>query len=270
MWQKERLLGHSLAALPSGVKYVAWLDCDVVFADAQWFEKTREALQDALIVQPFKHVIYLDNEATQCITGKTTHPMPGIAQEKDFPMRRSFMSLYESAGDNIATIDLDTRFQRKSPFDSYNILQRPAYGHAWAARYEALQQVGFYDRCVLGGGDLFYCYGLVGKAEALRANHLGIGWDYYTGSDSYQRWAEKASSLCKGQLKSTNSTLMHLFHGTLDNRQYKSRIDGLSTFRLDLDRDLVAQEGQPWSWARHHTELNAYFMRYMKNRKEDG
>lgn len=270
MWQKERLLALSLEALPSNVKYVAWLDCDVVFASDQWLEETREALQDMAIVQPFNKIIYLDHETTQLMANKKFPTISNAISDKDLPTRRSFMSTYEELGNKIVSVDLGTRFKRKNSFDSYSVMQRPAYGHAWAAKHEALKQTGFYDRCVLGGGDLFFCYGLVGRADALITNHLEIGWDYYTGGESYRHWAEKSSALCKGQLISTNSTLLHLFHGTLDNRQYKSRIDGLSPFHLDLDHDLVAKEGQPWSWARQRTKLNAYFMRYMQNRKEDG
>lgn len=270
MWQKERLLNYALAALPDHVKYVAWLDCDVMFVEPQWSDKARSVLQDRPFIQPFRDIYYFDEESTHMLAKRDHRPLHEIIEHVDPPMRHSFVSLYEQLGEEVVAKDLAIRFKQQKPFETYNVMLRPAYGHAWAARVETLRQTGLYDRCVLGGGDLFFCYGLIGKANALVENHLEIGWDYYTGGDSYQRWSKEASSSCHGMLASTNSTLVHLFHGELGNRQYKSRIDGLASFKLDLDRDLMAQDGGPWSWARQRDELNAYFTQYMQRRKEDG
>lgn len=270
MWQKERLLNIALASLPDHVKYVAWLDCDLMFVEAHWSEQARGALQDHPFIQPFRDIHYLDDETTRLLAGSNHPPLQEIIRRSGLPLRHSFATLYERLGEGVVAQDLAIRFKRQNPFESYNVMLRPAYGHAWAARRDLLANIGFYDRCVLGGGDLFLCYGLIGKADALVANHLGIGWDYYTGGDSYQKWAEQASSSCRGMLASTNSTLAHLYHGELGNRQYKSRIDGLAAFGLDLDRDLSTSDGMPWSWARQRAELNAYFRQYMQNRREDG
>src|SRR6185295_4913556 len=45
MWQKERLLSAGLAALPDHVKYVAWIDCDVLFEDPDWIDQARALLE---------------------------------------------------------------------------------------------------------------------------------------------------------------------------------------------------------------------------------
>ena len=63
--------------------------------------------------------------------------------------------------------------------------------------------------------------------------------------------------------------MLHLFHGTLADRQYRSRIDGLARYGLDVDRDLTASAGEPWSWTRQREELNAYVLGYLRNRRED-
>lgn len=268
MWQKERLLHQAFNLLPQNAKYVAWLDCDLIFADEGWVDEAREALDHALVVQPYRDVIYLDNPASHLL-GSGASISFLFANRADLPVRHSFASLYEKYSAHIEAIDLDTRFKRENPFECYSVMQRPAYGHAWAGRVEEFRRVGLFDRCVLGGGDLFFCYGVIGKSHSLISNHLEIGWDYYTGGEGYRRWSENASRYCGGKLTSTSNTLLHLFHGTLGNRQYKSRIDGLKPFQLDLDNDIKALEGQPWSWARERKKLNEYFMRYMKNRNED-
>jgi hypothetical protein len=55
MWQKERLLNIAVEHLPPECEYVAWLDCDLIFDDADWAEKTQAALQKYVVVQPFQH-----------------------------------------------------------------------------------------------------------------------------------------------------------------------------------------------------------------------
>jgi hypothetical protein len=266
MWQKERLLSIVLAALPAHVRYVAWVDCDVIFANPQWHAHTKQLLQEHVLVQPFSRVVYLGNESTQRLIGGGH--FDGDAEGSN--SRPSFLHLYEQVGHDIARVDLQRRFEPQPGRGTrYNIMARPAYGHAWAARVDTLRQIGFYQRCVMGGGDLLSAYGLVGHYEEMLANHRSVGWDFYGGGASYREWANEAAGLCRGRLKCGDEIIIHLFHGSLDNRQYRSRIDGLVRFRLDLDRDIEARPGEAWSWKRYAAELNGYFLEYLRRREED-
>lgn len=271
MWQKERLLGVALSALPRHVRYVAWVDCDVVFADPQWHEHTRRLLQDLLIVQPFRRVVYLSGEPTRRLVGDGDSLAEMLLDDSGCNQSRpSFLDLFERAGDEIARIDLQRRFEpQPGRVGRYDIMARPAYGHAWAARIDVIRRIGFYERCVVGGGDLLSAYGLVGQYEAMTANHRSVGWDFYGGGASYRDWAHQAADICRGRFKCGDETIVHLHHGSLENRQYRSRIDGLVRFELDIDRDIAADPGEPWSWTRDATELNGYFLEYLMNRKED-
>jgi len=76
--------------------------------------------------------------------------------------------------------------------------------------------------------------------------------------------------MCRGQLQCGDETIAHLYHGTLETRQYRSRIDGLVRFGLDLERYIAADPGQPWKWTRDAEALNDYFLEYLRKRKEDG
>src|SRR5437868_14501260 len=44
MWQKERLLNLAVERLPASCRYVAWIDCDLIFDNDDWPRATREAL----------------------------------------------------------------------------------------------------------------------------------------------------------------------------------------------------------------------------------
>jgi hypothetical protein len=266
LWQKERLLGFALDALPAHVRCVAWIDCDVIFAHPGWYERTRRLLLDHDVIQPFRRVIYLDRETSSAVaaTGRFDAVERLAARHA---IRPSFLDLYERTGDDIARVDLAHRFDPAPADGGYQIMARPAYGHAWAARVEAMRRIGWYERCILGGGDLLFAYGIVGQAEALLANHRSVGWDYY-GSAGYRAWAA-ASAEKRPALACGDETLLHLFHGTLADRQYRSRIDGLARFGLDVERDVAADPGHPWSWTRHGPEVSAYVLEYLRNRNED-
>jgi len=269
MWQKERLLSRALSALPEHVRYVAWVDCDMIFTDPRWHRRIRRLLQDQLVVQPFRRVVYLGQEATRRVVRDGVSVAQVLDDTDANPTRPSFLDVFERVGDQIVSIDLHRRFdpQPARP-GQYNIMARPAYGHAWAARMDAIRGIGFYERCVMGGGDLLSAYGLIGQQEAMIANHRSVGWDFYGGA-SYRDWAQQAAETCRGRLTCGDETVVHLHHGSLENRQYRSRIDGLARFELDIDRDIAADVGEPWSWTRNATELNGYFLEYLANRKED-
>lgn len=275
MWQKERLLGRALSALPGHVRYVAWVDCDIIFADPQWHQRMRRLLQDQLVVQPFRRVVYLSNEATRRFVRGGESVAEALRDDSsgefgDTPSRPSFLDLCERVGGEIARIDLQRRFEpQPGRVGQYNIMARPAYGHAWVARIDAIRRIGYYERCVMGGGDLLSAYGLIGQYDEMIANHRSVGWDFYGGGASYREWARQAAEVCRDRLKCGDETIMHLHHGSLEDRQYRSRIDGLVRFRLDIDRDIAADAGEPWSWTRNASELNGYFLEYLRNRKED-
>jgi hypothetical protein len=56
MWQKECLLNIALDRLPQESQYVAWLDCDIIFDDPEWPEKTISLLATHRLVQLFEEV----------------------------------------------------------------------------------------------------------------------------------------------------------------------------------------------------------------------
>jgi|GEM_PF-6936502 len=61
LWQKERLINIGAKALPAHVKYVAWVDCDVIFLDPHWPQRAIEKLAcDAVILQLFNRAYHVD------------------------------------------------------------------------------------------------------------------------------------------------------------------------------------------------------------------
>ena len=126
MWQKERLLNVALGALPAGCLKVVWVDCDIVFAAEDWAERVSALLERFMLVQAFSHVDHLSTD------GEVVCTQPSAALAIESGMRGS------------------NQFGRPTlhgPGSTNN-------GVAWAARRELLDEAGFYDACIVGGGDL--------------------------------------------------------------------------------------------------------------------
>ena len=268
MWQKERLLTMAFAALPDYVKYVAWIDCDVLFDNPDWKDEARELLDNNSIIQLFSDVAFPNANESLCLIDSHEPNLDNVDSDRML-RRESFLGLFGRLKEDIVRVDLDRRFQSNA-INSCNIMIRPAPGFAWAAQTAFLRKIGIYDRCIMGGGDMLFCYGISGLSQQLLDNHKAAGWAFYGDCRSYRLWASQAAEACGGRWGCVGGRILHLFHGTLQDRQYKSRIDGLVPFAIDLDQDISAGGGEPWSWRRDQDRLNEYFLKYLRSRNEDG
>lgn len=116
MWQKEALLNLALRRLPERVRYVAWIDTDVVFHNSEWATTAVSMLADRnVVVQLFDHVAYMRRD------GRDGHCAPGVVWQRTHAP------------------------ERKHPGQP---------GMAWAARRDYLDSIGgLLATHVLGGGD---------------------------------------------------------------------------------------------------------------------
>lgn len=268
MWQKERLLAMAIAALPDHVKYIAWIDGDVLFANPDWQDEARALLDSNAVIQLFDEVAFPDENDSLRLIDSRELGLDNVDSDQ-MPRRESFLGIFGRLKEDIVRFDLDRRFQPDKT-NSYNIMKRPAYGFAWAAQSAFLRETGVYERCIMGGGDLLFSYGISGLSQQLIDNHKTAGWAFYGDCPSYRSWASQAAEDCAGRVGCVSGRILHLFHGSLQDRQYKSRIDGLAQFAIDLDRDIAAEDGQPWMWQRDRDRLNDYFLKYLRDRNEDG
>lgn len=132
MWQKERLLNVALEHLPEECRYVAWLDCDIVFEEESWSQQAIAALEEDRLIQLFSEASLLERQAA----GK-----PNLQAAVD--QRRSLMQLLEESGPNMKL------------FSQTGLSQELNYcpGYAWAAPRDVLEQCRFYDAMIVGGAD---------------------------------------------------------------------------------------------------------------------
>ncbi len=112
LWHKERLLNILLKYVPKAFDKIAWVDADLLFANAHWAEEASRLLEEYPVVQLFDRAVFLD------LRGR--------------PHR---------AGVGLARVEAEGRPKRSGSHP----------GLAWAARRELLERHGLLDNNIIGG-----------------------------------------------------------------------------------------------------------------------
>ena len=241
LWQKERLLNIGARYLPASCRYVAWIDCDVVFMNQDWARDTCALLSGSCtVVQLWEHCLRL---------------APGnVAPEtEDRPI--SFAAVTT---------------QDQSTLDCGRYDKHGHTGYAWAMRREIFDQVGLYEHAVSGSADHFMAHAIYGrygfcienalKHDPKQLNHL-------------MRWGDSFYARVQGKLGVVPGTIMHLWHGTHDRRDYFRRMWIITELGFNPDTDLLALPGRPLEWRKevltNKPQLVAYFAEYFASRQED-
>jgi hypothetical protein len=235
MWQKERLLNVALDSLPRECRFVAWIDCDLLFQNPSWQLEAANALETVGVVQLFEEMIRLPRGSCRITGGET----PSL----------SFMGgLRDSVTRNVPAR-----------------LGHP--GFAWAARKDVLEACdGFYDACIVGGSDRVMAHAWFGDYHAPIVREIALGriWPHY------QKWAQQAHRVVRGSVSLIGGVLLHLWHGESADRRYFERHKPVADFGFDPAEDLVVNPYGCWEWSSHKPELQQWMKSYFDGRREDG
>ena len=139
-----------------------------------------------------------------------------------------------------------------------------ANGLAWAARRELLHQHGFYDACIVGGGD---------RAMICAAYRNELMERHYINErqrDRYVGWAKPFHESIRDQIGSLDGDIFHLWHGHARDRQTRGRHEGLQRFQFDPFTDIALDTNGCWRWNTEKQEMHDYIRGYFVSRREDG
>jgi hypothetical protein len=245
LWQKERLLNVALGSLPDSCNHVAWVDCDVIFMEPDWAERTARALEVAWLVQPFR-------ERCNLSRGAQSSTVNGGCD-----------SISESVAYKIAMGKADEEDFRRSDAP---LTRKSTTGLAWAARRELLKAHGLYDACILGSGDRAILCAATGIFES-GMNAVGMRGRQI---EHYLAWAGPFHRAVRGRVGFVDGRVLHLWHGDLGNREYALRHEGLRKFGFDPFQDIVLDPSGCWRWNGNKLEMHEYVRAYFESRKEDG
>ncbi|MGH9765711.1 MAG: hypothetical protein ACREDR_16890, partial [Blastocatellia bacterium] len=130
LWQKERLINLAATWLPSTCRYVAWLDCDILFTNSNWARDTIELLNRFQLVQLFETCNRLPESNSTSDRGDVCPSFVSVTQREGF---------------------VTGKFQLHGHT-----------GYGWAARRELLDRYGLYEYGIAGSGDHYIAHAAYG------------------------------------------------------------------------------------------------------------
>lgn len=246
LWQKERLLNLALSALPPECHAVCWIDADILFDDDSWIEESEKLLSKFAVLQPFSVAVRL----------------PRGADPADFPVTAIDRTVPSGSGDQTYSPSVCSKLG--GLFPSFT----GTTGYVWCARRTLLDEVRFYDRCVIGGGDREFalaCAFAPGKIPSKAIlNHYGRMREHL------RPWHERVYEVVRGKVGYRAGVIHHLWHGDAQKRRYGDRHALLEEHGYDPERDLSLDEGGCWRWATENQGLREAVLGYFSSREEEG
>lgn len=230
IWLKENLINLAIKKLPEDWKYVAWVDADVTFLNEKWVEDTVQALKGSYdVVQMFQSCVFMGPN--------------GDAMK----IERSFGYMH---------CESEQTYTRTYKYGFWHP------GMTWACTRAAYEQMGgLVDFGILGSGDHHMALAFIGKVEL---SHPGnVSKDYATNLHEFQE-------RCKGmRLGYVKGTILHHWHGRLEDRKYRERWDIL-TKNVYMPRLDVLKNGQGLiQLTARGSRLSPEITQYFADRKED-
>ena len=237
MWQKERLINYAISQLPYNVKYVAWVDCDILFIQQDWAEQAIKKLRENDIIQLFKKV-YMLPKGEQHFNPSYSAQQGVIWQNKIYKnwlSRRKNKELHFSA---------------------------PGFG--WAARMDYLKKIGgIYDKNIVGSGDTFMVDCLLNSWEIHGyANKFTDGM-----KRDMSKYVQKVVDN-KPRVDYIPVDILHLYHGAVENRKYMERHDIVKKYNFDPSTD-IKLENNVFEWNSDKFGMHEEIRQYFFDRKED-
>ena len=141
-------------------------------------------------------------------------------------------------------------------------------GYAWAARREFLDEVGLLDTCILGGADHLMAHAFSGARwddPCILRESGGL----YARFTDFQRWFDRARPFLEAGCRYVPGSILHLWHGTLENRRWKARRNILMRDHFDPTRDIGIAANGTWQWASEKPRMHEAVRQYFHERRED-
>ena len=248
LWQKERLLSLALRHLPRACDTIAWVDCDVIFANEQWPRDASAALENSSLVRA------LFSERCNLARGARIEASGWSPIES---RRRSIGSAIAAGW------SMPENLRAMGPTV---LVGAPIPGLAWAARRSLLEMHGLYDGCLIGVGDWAIVCAALGKPDHCVVSQAMSGRTI----EHYLAWAMPFFDEVRGHVGHLDGPIFHLWHGSYEDRRHRRREWDLAALGFDPITDLVLDAAGCWRWNSNKPNLHEYVRSYFASRNEDG
>jgi hypothetical protein len=229
LWIKESLINIAVKGLPRDWKYVAWVDADIHFLNQNWVEDTKEALEFLDVVHLFHTAVNLG------------------ARGETIKVDKSFGYMYSQSG------------TPHSSSDKYGFWH-PGYG--WACTRKAWDKMkGLIDWAILGSADRHMALAWIGKGDMSRPGNI---------HENYKNLIRDFESECRGfRLGNINGTILHEWHGSLEDRKYRERWSILTDNNFDPLVDIGITKNGLIMFTKTGKRLEKDIQKYFIERRED-
>jgi hypothetical protein len=195
LWYKENALKLILQRLPRDWNKVAWVDCDITFVRHDWADETLHQLEHFDFVQMWSEAEDLD---TNYESVRKHHSF--VYSWMNNEERSDSAGYYYDGG------------------SKHNVITWHP-GWAWAARREAIDQVGgLIDWGILGANDNHQAHALIGDVKS--SIHPRITGPY---RQKLIKWEERANIYIKKNIGYVPGKINHYHHGPKVSRKYWDR-----------------------------------------------
>jgi hypothetical protein len=231
IWIKENLINLVINKLPVNWKYVAWIDADLTFLNTNWVNDTISKLQSNDVIQLFQTCINMGPNG------------------ESFKIDKSFCYMHKTS---------------KYPWTQKHTYGFWHPGYAWACTKDAYNCMGkLIDYAILGAGDHHMALALIGKVRLSHPNKI---------HDNYKnRLIEFEERCIKNKLKLDyiNGSIIHHWHGRLQDRKYIERWNILVSMNYDPLSDLYITSEKYMQLTNNGKRLSKPLQCYFNDRNED-
>ena len=229
IWLKENLINMAISRLPRGWKYVAWVDADITFLNQNWVEDAITELESYDIVQMFQTCVNLGSK------------------NEALKIDKSFGYMHKGSGTAYVASD---RYGFWHP------------GYAWGCTRKAwLQMGGLIDWAILGSGDRHMSLAWIGRAKDSAPGTI---------HPNYQALLVEYERMCKGlKVSYIAGTILHHWHGRLEDRKYRERWDILTKNKFDPLVDIGQTDSGLVQLSDSGRRLEKRLLDYFVGRRED-
>ena len=249
LWLKENATNVGLTRLPDDWKYAAYVDCDFHFSRQDW------ALEAIHQLQHYKWVQLFSGYAVMSPTHKPIEARPSFAY-----------AYHQYFGGKLAAHKTGKRAEYGDQKHGRNTTPG-ATGGAWAFTKPALAATGgLLETCVLGAGDWYMSFGLIGNDVDGHPEAISCGAAY---TESIRKWQTRAYTALHGSIGYVDSFCTHGWHGDRKNRGYGNRWHILRDFEFDPATDLVKDQQGLFHWTGNKPKMYDAVNRYFLSRSED-
>ena len=229
IWLKENLINMAIRRLPKDWKYAAWVDADITFLNQNWVRDTVTELESYDIVQLFQTCVNLGSK------------------NEALKIDKSFGYMHRDSGTPYV---VSARYGFWHP------------GYAWACTRKAwLQMDGLIEWAILGSGDRHMCLAWIGRVKDSAPGNI---------HPNYRAWLEEYELMCKGlEVSYVEGTILHHWHGRLEDRKYRERWDILTKNKFDPMADIGQMDSGLVQLSNSGRRLEKQLLEYFVGRRED-